>query len=176
MDKKTEDEMDKKSEKKPTPAQAKQQLEAIAGRPLEAEQLHFFRFPVGAFDYTSGSSAWRSIIIFQEPSLSCADAELLDASGLSTTGANGQVTFLLSNFVCLPLVRAFSAPISIVATARSTRPIFVTTTCTLVPDPNSPVSMNDLQITLYAWDANGAPASGISIDWRCRLVSLPIIL
>jgi len=168
--------MDKKSEKKPTPAQAKQQLEAIAGGPLEAEQLRFFRYPVGAFDYSSGSSAWRSIIIFQQPSLSCADANLLDASGLSTTGANGQVTFLLSNFVCLQLVRAFSAPISIVATARSTSPFFVTTTCTLVPNPNSPSSMNDLQITLYAWDANGAPASGVSIDWRCRLVSLPIIL
>jgi hypothetical protein len=176
MDKKKEEKMDKKSEKKPTPAQAKQQLEAIAGGHLEAEQLRFFRYPVGAFDYTSGSSAWRSIIIFQQPALSCADANLLDASGLSTTGANGQVTFLLSNFVCLQLVRAFSAPISIVATARSTSPFIVTTTCTLVPNPNSPGSMNDLQITLYAWDANGAPASGVSIDWRCRLVSLPIIL
>jgi hypothetical protein len=176
MHKKTEETMDKKSEKKPTPAQAKQQLEAIAGGPLEAEQLRFFRYPVGAFDYTSGSSAWRSIIIFQEPSLRCADANLLDASGLSTTAANGQAKFLLSNFVCLQLVRAFSAPISIVATARSTSPFFVTTTCALVPDPNSPTSMNDLQITLYAWDANGAPASGVAIDWRCRLVSLPIIL
>ncbi len=170
--------MDKKSEKKPTPAEAKQQLEAIAGQSIEAEQLRFFRFPVGAFDYTAGSSAWENIIILpqQKPSLSCADANLLDASGISTTGANGQVTFLLSNFVCLPLVRAFAAPISIVATARSASPFFVTTTCTLVPDPNYPSSMNDLQITLYAWDDKGAPASGVSIDWRCRLVSLPIIL
>jgi len=169
--------MAKKSEKKPTPTEAKQQLEAIAGEPIDAEQLRFFRWPVGAFDYTAGSSAWRNIIIFPpQPSLGCVDANLLDASGLSTTGANGQVTFLLSNFVCLDLVRAFAAPISIVATARSASPFFVTTTCTLVPDPNNPAFMNDLQITLYAWDAKGAAASQVSIDWRCRLVSLPIIL
>ena len=129
--------MDKKSEKKPTPAQAKQQLEAIAGgHPRGGATPVFSGFRSAPSTYTSGSSAWRSIIIFQQPALRCADANLLDASGLSTTGANGQVTFLLSNFVCLQLVRAFSAPISIVATARSTSPFFVTTTCTLVPDPN----------------------------------------
>jgi len=45
-----------------------------------------------------------------------------------------------------------------------------------VPDPNNPSFNNDLQITLFAWDANGAAAPSVSIDWRCRLVSLPIIL
>lgn len=164
------------SEKKPTAAETKQQLEAIAGTSIESEQLIALRFPVGAFDYTAGSSAWRSIIIFPHPGLSCSDANLLDASGLTTTGANGQVTFLLSNFVCLPLVRAFAAPISIVATARSEKPFFVTTHVALVPDPNNPASNNDLKITLFAWDANGAAAPSVSIDWRCRLVSLPIIL
>jgi hypothetical protein len=168
--------MSNKSDKKPTAAEAKKQLESIAGESIEAEQLIFFRFPVGAFDYTSGSSAWRNLIIFPQPNLTCNDANLLDASGIATTGANGQATFLLSNFVCLPLVRAFAAPISLLATARSASPFFVTTTCSLVPDPNNPASNNDLQITLYAWDANGAAAPSVSIDWRCRLVSLPIIL
>ncbi len=168
--------MSNKSDKKPATAEVKKQLETLAGGAIESEQLLAFRFPVGAFDYTSGSSAWRNLIIFPQPSLTCNDANLLDASGLATTGANGQVTFLLSNFVCLPLVRAFAAPISVLATARSASPFFVTTTCTLVPDPNNPASNNDLQITLYAWDANGAPAPSVSVDWRCRLVSLPIIL
>jgi hypothetical protein len=63
-----------------------------------------------------------------------------------------------------------------VTTARSANPFFATATCTLVADPNNPASMNDLQITLYAWDANGRPASEVFIDWRCRLISLPIIL
>jgi hypothetical protein len=168
--------MNKGSEKKPTAAEAKQQLEAIAGTSIEDEQLKLFQFPVGAFDYTAGSTAWRRLIIFPQPSLSCTDSNLLDASGVATTGSNGQVTFLLSQFVCLPLVRAFTAPISIVATARMDKPFFVTTQVALVPDPSNPTSNNDLQITLFAWDANGAAAASVSIDWRCRLVSLPIIV
>jgi hypothetical protein len=112
--------MNKGSETKPTVAEAKQQLEAIAGTSIENEQLKLFQFPVGAFDYTAGSTAWRRLIIFPQPSLSCTDSNLLDASSVATTGSNGQVTFLLSQFVCLPLVRAFTAPISIVATARWT--------------------------------------------------------
>ena len=167
--------MPSKSEKTPTAAEAKKQLEAIAGTLIEPEQLIGFRFPVGAFDYTSGSSSWRSIIIFPQP-LSCADANLLDASGLTTTGVNGQAIFLLSQYVCLPLVRAFAAPINVVATVRSSSPVYVTATLTLIPDPNSPASNNDVQITLYSWDATGKPAPSVSIDWRCRVVSLPIIL
>ena len=169
--------MTNKPEKKPSSAEAKKQLESIAGTNIEAEQLFSFRFPVGAFDYASGSSSWRNIIIFpQQPSLTCSDANLLDASGLTATATNGQATFLLSQYVCLPLVRAFAAPLNIVATARSSSPFFVTATLTLVPDPNNASSNNDVQITLYAWDAAGNPAPSVSIDWRCRVVSLPIIL
>ena len=168
--------MSKQSEKKPSADEAKKQLEAIAGTGIEAEQLKSFRFAVGAFDYTSGSSSWRTGIVFPRPGLSCSDANLLDASGLATTGANGQVTFLLSRFVCLPPFHAFAAPLNIVATARSNNPFFVTSTLTLVQDPNNPASDNDVQITLYAWNANGSPAASVPIDWRCRVVSLPIIL
>ena len=89
---------------------------------------------MGAFDYTTGSTSWRTIFF---PSLTCSDANLLDASGLTTTGATGQATFLISQYVCLPLVRAFAAPINIVATARSSSPFYVTATLTLVPDPNN---------------------------------------
>jgi len=167
--------MAKSSDKKPTATEARQQLEAIAGTGIEKEQLIAFRFPIGAFDYTAGSTAWRSLF-FPLPGLSCTDSNLLDASGVVTTGTNGQVTFLLSQFVCLPLVRAFTAPISIVATARMDKPFFVTTQVALVPDPSNPTSNNDLQITLFAWSANGAAAASVSIDWRARLVSLPIIL
>ncbi len=168
--------MPNKSEKSPTSAEARKQLEAIAGTSIEPEQIITFRFPVGAFDYASGSTSWRNLIIFQQPGLTCADANLLDASGLATTGTNGQATFLLSSYVCLPLVRAFAAPLNIVATARSSSPFFVTATLALVPDPNNAASNNDVQITLYAWNAAGAPAPSVSIDWRFRVVSLPIIL
>ena len=162
-----------KSETKPTPAEAKKQLESLTGTNIEPELLPSFRFPVGAFDYTDGSSSWRTIFF---PSLTCNQANLLDASGLTATGTNGQATFLISQYVCLPLVRAFAAPINVVATARSSSPFYVTATLALVPDPNNSTSNNDVQITLYAWDFKGNPAPSVSIDWRCRLVSLPIIL
>lgn len=162
-----------KSDPKPSAAEAKKQLESITGTNIEPELLPSFRFPVGAFDYTTGSTSWRTIFF---PSLTCSDANLLDASGLTTTGATGQATFLISQYVCLPLVRAFAAPINVVATARSSSPFYVTATLTLVPDPNNASSNNDVQITLYAWDLKGNPAPSVSIDWRCRLVSLPIIL
>ena len=83
--------MSNKSEKPPVSAEAKKQLEAMAGANIEQEQLIGFRFPVGAFDYTEGSSSWRSIIVFPQP-LTCTDANLLDASGLTTTGANGSAS------------------------------------------------------------------------------------
>jgi len=31
-------------------------------------------------------------------------------------------------------------------------------------------------LTIFAWDANGAPASNVTFDWRCRVVSNQIIL
>ena len=84
--------MNKSSEKKPSAAEAKQQLESIAGTAIETEQLIAFRFPVGAFDYTAGSTAWRNIF-FPQPGPSCTDANLLDASGVTATGANGSYRF-----------------------------------------------------------------------------------
>jgi hypothetical protein len=168
--------MANKPETNPASADTRKQLEAIAGTSIEPEQLISFRFPVATFDYTAGSTAWRSLIIFPQPGLNCADSNLLDACGLATTATNGQAAFLLSNFVCLPLVRAFAAPLNIVATARSEKPFFVTATLALVPDPNNASFHNDVKITLFAWDAAGAPAPSVSIDWRLRVVSLPIIL
>jgi hypothetical protein len=166
--------MDKKPEKAQNPAEVKRHLEALAGASIDVdpEQLRFFRFPVGAFDYDDGSSAWRTFIF---PTLSCNNATLLDATGVSATAAGGSQTFLLSNFVCLPPLRSFSEPVSILATARSASPFFVTTTHTMVVDPNNPQSFNDVEITVYAWDAKGAPAAGVAVDWRCRVVSIPII-
>jgi hypothetical protein len=167
--------MDKKSAKTADPAEVKKQLEAIAGQKIDIsdDQIAIIRWPVGAHNYEDGTVLWRSIIF---PGQNCIASSLLDGSGVSTTGTNGEVTFLLSNFICLPLVRSLSEPVNVLATARTASPFFVTTTHTMVPDPNSPQSFNDVQITVYAWDANGKPAPGVSFDWRCRVVSNPIIL
>lgn len=152
----------------------KKQLEDLAGREIDAsrEQLIQLNFPVGAQTYDdNGDVTFRSIIF---PNKSCAVRRLLDASGSSTTGANGKVTFLLSGFLCASL-NSFAAPVNLVATPRAETPCYVTTSYSLVPNPGLPGAFSDLQITLAAWHPNGAAASRVGIDWRCRLVSFPII-
>jgi hypothetical protein len=146
----------------------KKQLEAVIERELDisAEQLHTLWFPIGAQDYTDGTATWRSIIF---PGKSCNAATLLDASGESSTGSDGKRAFLLSEVACLPLVRSLAEPINVLATGRSSGPFFVTTTHALVDNGN------DVQITVFAWNAGGAAAPNVSFDWRCRVVSNQII-
>jgi hypothetical protein len=167
--------MEKKSEKHADLDNLKKDLETAAGRRIDlpSDQIINFRWPVGAHDYADGSVLWRSIFF---PGQSCVASSLLDASSSSSTGANGTVTFLLSSSICLPLVRSLAAPINLEATVRASTPSFLTMSYTLVADPNSPQNHNDVQITVYTWDAHGAPAPNVAFDWRCRLVSNPIIL
>lgn len=167
--------MAKTSEKNADLENAKNQLEAIAGQKLDItpEQIISLLRPVGAHDYTDGTVLWKRIIF---PGQSCVSSSLLDGSGSTATGANGSITFLLSSFICLPQIRSLAAPVNVQATVRSEGAFFLTMTYSLVPDPNVPQSFNDLQITVRTWDANGAAAPGVPFDWRCRLVSNPIIL
>jgi hypothetical protein len=155
-------------------ADLKKQLEGLAGGPLDAspELLIQLSFPVGAQTYDdNGAVTFRRIILGGK---FCSDLRLLDADGAATTGADGKTTFLLSSFLCAT-VNAFGAPVNLVATPRSATPCYTTTSYDLVPDPNAPGSFRDLQVTLYAWGPDGKPAPNIAIDWRCRLVSYPII-
>lgn len=166
--------MEKKSDKQVNLQNVKKQLEAIAGEKIDItpDQIISLRHPVGAHDYTDGTVLWKSIIF---PGQSCVASTLLDGSGSTTTGSSGSITFLLSSFICLPLVRSLAAPVNVQATVRSASPFFLTMTYSLVPDPSLPSSNNDLQITVNSWDATGAPAPNVLFDWRCRLVSNQII-
>jgi hypothetical protein len=149
----------------------KKQLEDLAGREIDAsrEQLIQLNFAVGAQTYDNNGDVTSRSIIF--PNKSCAIRRLLDASGSSTTEANGKVTFLLSGFLCAS-VNSFAAPVNLVATPRAETPCYVTTSYSFVPNSSSPT---DLQITLAAWHPNGTAAPKVGIDWRCRLVSIQII-
>jgi hypothetical protein len=153
--------------KTPDPAEVKKQLEAMAGQEVDItpDQIAILQFPLGAHDITEGVVASR--IIFP-PRKICTPSPLLDASGAAFTGAAGNVTFLLSNVICLPPVRSLAEPVNLLATAHSTTPFYVTTTHTLVAG-------TDVQITLFAWDPKGNPAPNVSVHWRCRVVSNQII-
>jgi hypothetical protein len=164
--------MDKKSDKNPDVQAIRKHLEEATGQKLDIpdDLIRQFRYPVGAHNYSDGDVLWRSIFF---PGKSCVDSSLLDASGSSTTGSNGSVVVPLSSVLCE--IPTLAAPVNVQATVRGTAPAFLTMTYALVPNPNFPTSFNDVNITVYTWDANGKPAPNVVFDWRCRVVSIPII-
>jgi hypothetical protein len=162
--------VEKKSDQAAKAADLKKTLETVAGHEIVAsqEQLISLWMRVGSSNYSDGAITFRSIIL---PGKSCSPATFLDVDGASSTGTDGKRVFLLSEFACLPQLHSFAEPINIVATPRSAAPFFVTVTHTLVGTGTS----SDVQITVFAWDANGTPAPNVVFDWRCRVISVQII-
>ena len=159
----------------------KKQVETITGRKIDAspEQLIQLFFRVSLSSSEDGVVMSRSIIL---PGKSCVAttafqpaATLLDVSSRSSTGADGKVVFLLTDFIC-STINSFSEPICLLVTPNATTPSYATMTHRLVPNPAAPGSFNDLQITVFTWNANGSPAPNVSFDWRCRLLSLGIVV
>jgi hypothetical protein len=159
----------------------KKQLEAISGAEIDAspEQLIQLFFRVSLSSSGDGVVMSRSIIL---PGKSCVQtsafqppASLLDVSSRSSTGADGKRVLLITDFICSTL-NLFSEPVSLVVTPNSATPCYATMTHSLVPNPSAPGSFNDLQITVFTWNAQGVAAPDISFDWRCRLLSLGIIV
>jgi hypothetical protein len=155
-------------------ATLKKQIEEVTGKEVDAsaEQIAIFAFPAGSAFYEENSQVlWRRIIF---PGKFCnTPVTLLDASGRSSSGPDGKSVFLLSSFICNSL-NSFSEPVFLLATPHVTNPCYTTMTYEIVPDPSNP-GYNDVQITAYTWSPNGTPATNISFDWRCRVVSIPVI-
>ena len=156
-------------------SELKKQLEDIAGKEIEAtpEQLAIFSFPVGAAFSEENSSITSRRIIF--PGKFCTSpVTLLDASGRTSTGTDGTRTFRLTDFICSS-VNSFSEPVFVLATPKTASACYVTITHQLVSNPNNPGSFSDVQFTAFTWKANGTADPNIPFDWRCRVVSNPII-
>ncbi len=157
-------------------AELKTRLEEIAGRKLDLtdEQLLSFIWPISSSTLEatldSDDDAWTSNRSIFSPQLTCADAQLLDTCGYSTTGSNGQVTFQLTSVLCLRNnLNYFSEPVNLLATPQATGPFFMTVSHELITNGS------DIQITAYAWNPNGTPAANVSFYWRCRLPATAII-
>jgi hypothetical protein len=162
-----------KKPKRPTrAAEIKEQLEQIVGHKIDAseQQLAKFAYPVGLSSYWSGSATWKTIF---PPNKICSQQQVIDVSGVLSTLADGKRVFLLSDVVCPPLRIGYVEPVNVVATPRAERPVFLTMTYLTVvqggPPPRIPVH-HDVQITVFTWEANGAPAANVEFDWRCRAV------
>jgi hypothetical protein len=172
-----------KKPKRPTKtANIKEQLEKIVGHKIDEseQQLARFSFPVGSFAYLTQTAApidspilafttWKSHIPFLNKF--CFGNALLEASGGSSTLADGKRVFLVSDFLCGPYGEAalgFAEPINVVATPRAESPLFLTVTYSLVSEGTDPQFHPDVQITVFARDANGVAAPNVEFDWRCR--------
>jgi hypothetical protein len=152
----------------------KEQLEAIVGNKtdLTEQQLAKFSYPIGFWSIFGGFAVWKSIF-----GKTCSRQIEFDASGVSSTLADGKRVFRVSDIVCSgifqhPLTQiGYVEPINVVATPRAERPVFLTMTSSPVPPgPQLPPAAPDVQITVFTWEANGVPAPNVEFDWRCRAV------
>jgi hypothetical protein len=160
----------------------REQLEKIGGHKLDAspEQLISLVFPVASHTFLarhdSDNDAWttKRRIIFPQPI--CVDDRLLDSSALSTTGANGTVTFRLKSFLCgRDGIAQFNEPVNVVATVQGQKPHYVTIAHQLIKDPVLS-AFTDLEFTASTWNPDGSPAPSVAFYWRCRVPSDVIIL
>jgi hypothetical protein len=139
-------------------------LEAIMGQELSEDAFQLIQLiqPVATTTDGRGMTADMHLLI---PRKTCHHNRLLDVGGFAQTGISGQTTLLLKSFICLPEPETltFLQPINVVATPLSTKPFFLTVTRVLVNNGA------DVEIKVFSWDANGAPAPNISFDWRCRV-------
>jgi hypothetical protein len=146
----------------------KEHIEGILGEKFGDEALALIQLfqDVAISTETPSRTTQRSLLISRHNR--CTDSRVIDVSGFAQTQNNGQVTFRLSNFLC-PAGEIFSLPINVLATPISAKPFFVTVMHVLVNNGT------DVEITVFSWDANGAPAPNVAFNWRCR-VEHPIVI
>jgi hypothetical protein len=64
----------------------------------------------------------------------------------------------------------------LLATPKTASPCYITLIHQLIKDPNNPNFFIDVEITAFTWKPGGEADPNIAFDWRCRVVSNPIIL
>lgn len=153
-------------------------LESILGHDLSDEALQRIWLSQTIASYTQSNTPGDALvtnkILYFPFSKTCGRAELLDVSGFATTESDGKIVFRLSDFICFTPPNdaaeydSFLSPINVVATPLSAQPHFLTVLHTFVK--NAKGYNVDVQIQVFAWDANGRAADkNIDFDWRCRV-------
>ena len=147
----------------------REHIEGILGEPVGDEALALIQLfqDVAISTETPSRTTQRSLIVARPNR--CTDSRVIDVSGFAQTQANGQVVFKLSSFIC-PAQEIFSLPINVLATPISQKPVFATVMHKLINNGT------DVEITVFSWDPNGAPAPGVAFNWRCRVEHPHIIL
>ena len=147
----------------------KEHIEGILGEPVGDEALALIQLfqDVAISTETPSRTTQRSLIVARPNR--CTDSRVFDVSGFAQTQASGQVVFKLSTFLC-PAQEIYSLPINVLVTPISQKPVFATVMHKLIN------SDTDVEITVFSWDPNGAPAPGVTFNWRCRVEHPHIIL
>jgi hypothetical protein len=144
-------------------------IEGILGEKVEEQALALIQlFQDVAIATTSDSTTVQKHLLINRPNR-CFGSRAVDVSSFATTSNNGQATFFLKQFLC-PANEIFSIPINVLATPISEKPFFLTVQQELVNNGA------DIKITVFAWDANGKPAPGVTFNWRCRVEHPQIFL
>jgi len=151
------------SRKQMAVADLKAALKKFAGQKIDASLEEIVkRFPnlfirVSTYSFTPASEGGSADNIGKVVTESiivgdsfCNTSELLDVSGFAATSGAGNVTLLISNFLCPDEPgRYYFEPVNIVATAVSASPFFLTTTHSLITTPPD-TSATDVQINIFA--------------------------
>lgn len=163
-------------------AELKTLLEEIAGRELDMtdEQLKLFFWPIASSTYLAQHDtdvdAWTTNEQIIPLRTTVTDSKLVDTSGLSVTGSNGQLVFRLRNLIgprYADGINQFFEPVSLLATPRGTRPFFMTISHTIIQDTSG--TNIDVEITASAWNPDGTAAADVPFYWRCRVPTDSII-
>jgi hypothetical protein len=142
--------------------------------PIPFSNYSFTPAPTEPFQTNVGEVVSRRVIIVL-PNV-CGGSELLDVSGVASTSSAGNAILLVKNFLCPgESGRFYLEPVITVATPASATPSFLTITHSLVFDP-SLNSATNVQINVFSWGINGAPAPNVPFNFRCRVPTSPIIL
>ncbi len=155
----------------------KKQIETIVGHDIDpnVERTINVFHPAGSYALffmdQSAQACWRRIFPF--PGKDCSIVRLLEATGVSSTLADGKRVFQVSDVVCPEgALWSFGEPINVVATALAESPILLTMTYSLISQGPDPSFQPDVQMTVFAWNIDGSPAPNVVFDWRCRAVIL----
>lgn len=149
----------------------KKRTEELFGKELARDALKLVKssFSVAAYNkITDEAYVTSKRVVFPFVKV-CTPHPLFDIGGVAATGSDGKRVFRLSEFACFGTLAGgvpaitFDHPINVVATPLSSEPFFVTVMHVLLPDST------DVEITVFAWDANGKAAAHVAFDWRCRV-------
>lgn len=108
----------------------------------------------------------QTVLDTDDPVKHCTSMRVLEVTGNAVTSDDGSERFALSRFVC-PSLRDLGLPVTVLATARTAEPVYLTATGRLLRGfgPNAGTVIG-VGIRVFAWGPDGSPRPGIPFTFR----------